>query len=152
MPSQISLRFLGAAQNVTGSSYLLEQQDRRVLVDCGLYQERKYRERNWAPFWRIFNWERDEDGNEFSSFLWNTLRTEHTKESTKIELRPIIPLVSIESGETRSNFSLLGGLLGYSRKNSNKILRFLYIPVNISGGSSPPANASTAETMILGDV
>ncbi len=110
------------------------------------------RERNWAPFWRIFNWERDEEGNEFSSFLWNTLRTEHTKESTKIELRPIIPLISIESGETRSNFSLLGGFLGYSRKNSNKTLRFLYIPVNISGGGSPPANASTAETMILGDV
>jgi len=50
MSSQISVRFLGAAQNVTGSSYLLEHQDRRVLVDCGLYQERKYRERNWAPF------------------------------------------------------------------------------------------------------
>ena len=50
MPSQTSLRFLGAAQNVTGSSYLLEHQNRRVLVDCGLYQERNYRERNWAPF------------------------------------------------------------------------------------------------------
>jgi len=45
-----SLRFLGAARNVTGSSYLVEHEGRRVLVDCGLYQERKYRERNWAPF------------------------------------------------------------------------------------------------------
>ncbi len=50
MPLNTSIRFLGAAQNVTGSCYLVEREDRRMLVDCGLYQERKYRERNWAPF------------------------------------------------------------------------------------------------------
>ena len=44
------LTFLGAARNVTGSCYLLETQGARVLVDCGLYQERKYQERNWQPF------------------------------------------------------------------------------------------------------
>jgi metallo-beta-lactamase family protein len=44
------LTFLGAARNVTGSCYLLERQDIRVLIDCGLYQERKYQERNWQPF------------------------------------------------------------------------------------------------------
>jgi len=44
------LSFLGAAQNVTGSCYLLESRDTRVLVDCGLHQERKYQERNWRPF------------------------------------------------------------------------------------------------------
>lgn len=44
------LTFLGAAQNVTGSCYLLESRDTRVLIDCGLYQERKYQERNWQPF------------------------------------------------------------------------------------------------------
>jgi metallo-beta-lactamase family protein len=44
------LTFLGAARNVTGSCYLLESQDSRVLIDCGMYQERKYQERNWQPF------------------------------------------------------------------------------------------------------
>jgi metallo-beta-lactamase family protein len=44
------LTFLGAARNVTGSSYLLETHNTRVLVDCGLYQERKHQERNWQPF------------------------------------------------------------------------------------------------------
>jgi metallo-beta-lactamase family protein len=44
------LTFLGAARNVTGSSYLLENQDMRVLIDCGMYQERKCQERNWQPF------------------------------------------------------------------------------------------------------
>jgi len=42
--------FLGASRNVTGSCYLLETPDARVLVDCGLYQERKYQDRNWHPF------------------------------------------------------------------------------------------------------
>jgi metallo-beta-lactamase family protein len=50
MQNHTSLRFFGAARNVTGSSYLVEHRDRRFLVDCGLYQERKYRERNWAAF------------------------------------------------------------------------------------------------------
>ena len=42
--------FFGAARNVTGSCYLLETSDVRALIDCGLYQERKYRDRNWQPF------------------------------------------------------------------------------------------------------
>ena len=44
------LTFLGAARNVTGSCYLLESQDTRILIDCGLYQERKYQDRNWQSF------------------------------------------------------------------------------------------------------
>lgn len=47
---QINLSFLGAAQNVTGSRYLLETNGVRILVDCGLYQERQFRARNWEPF------------------------------------------------------------------------------------------------------
>lgn len=47
---QIKLTFLGAAQGVTGSCYLIEAGNTRFLVDCGLYQEREFLERNWAPF------------------------------------------------------------------------------------------------------
>ncbi len=46
---QINLKFLGAAQNVTGSRYCLETNNTRVLIDCGLYQERAFRGRNWDP-------------------------------------------------------------------------------------------------------
>ena len=47
---QIKLQFLGAAQNVTGSRHVLEANGVRILIDCGLYQERHFRERNWNPF------------------------------------------------------------------------------------------------------
>jgi metallo-beta-lactamase family protein len=43
-----SLTFLGAARTVTGSKHLLQVGDRRLLVDCGLFQGLKaLRERNW---------------------------------------------------------------------------------------------------------
>ena len=45
-----NLTFLGAARTVTGSKFLIETGDRRVLVDCGLYQgPKRLRERNWLP-------------------------------------------------------------------------------------------------------
>ncbi|MFD5276164.1 MBL fold metallo-hydrolase RNA specificity domain-containing protein [Pseudarthrobacter sp. NPDC058362] len=45
-----TLQFLGATDTVTGSRYLVRSQDRRVLVDCGLFQGYKQlRERNRMP-------------------------------------------------------------------------------------------------------
>jgi metallo-beta-lactamase family protein len=44
-----TLTFLGAAGTVTGSKHLLDLGDRRVLIDCGLFQGLKeLRLRNWA--------------------------------------------------------------------------------------------------------
>ena len=43
------LQFLGATRQVTGSRYLLEAGGLRLLIDCGLFQERKFLERNWEP-------------------------------------------------------------------------------------------------------
>lgn len=48
---RLKLKFLGAAGTVTGSKYLLETGDRRVLIDCGLFQGLKeLRLRNWDRF------------------------------------------------------------------------------------------------------
>ena len=44
------IQFLGAARQVTGSCYLVEVDGLRILVDCGLFQEREYVSRNWKPF------------------------------------------------------------------------------------------------------
>ena len=47
----MQLRFFGAAGTVTGSRYLLDTGEQKILVDCGLFQGYKpLRLRNWAPF------------------------------------------------------------------------------------------------------
>jgi metallo-beta-lactamase family protein len=45
----MKLTFLGANRNVTGSRTCLEANGRRVLIDCGLTQEREHVARNWDP-------------------------------------------------------------------------------------------------------
>ena len=43
--------FLGATEEVTGSRYLIEQNNVFMLVDCGLFQgDKKLRARNWDSF------------------------------------------------------------------------------------------------------
>jgi len=44
------LQILGAARQVTGSCYLVENGETRILVDCGMFQEREFLSRNWKPF------------------------------------------------------------------------------------------------------
>ncbi|MBN7771239.1 MBL fold metallo-hydrolase [Marinobacter daepoensis] len=47
----MKLRFLGGTGTVTGSRYLLSDDNHRMLLDCGMYQGVKtLRRRNWAKF------------------------------------------------------------------------------------------------------
>jgi metallo-beta-lactamase family protein len=48
--ANLSVSFLGAARNVTGSRHLFETPGARVLVDAGLYQERQNAQHNWEEF------------------------------------------------------------------------------------------------------
>ncbi len=46
----MKIQFLGATQTVTGSKYLIQTEQMKILVDCGLFQGYKeLRIRNWAP-------------------------------------------------------------------------------------------------------
>ncbi len=45
----MKLAFLGAARQVTGSCYAVDAGGLKILVDCGLYQERAFLGRNWDP-------------------------------------------------------------------------------------------------------
>ena len=46
--NKINIHFLGAAGTVTGSKYLLDTGDKKILVDCGLFQGLKeLRLKNW---------------------------------------------------------------------------------------------------------
>ena len=44
----INIHFFGAAGTVTGSKYLIDTGDRKIMIDCGLFQGlKKLRELNW---------------------------------------------------------------------------------------------------------
>ncbi|AJQ89882.1 MBL fold metallo-hydrolase RNA specificity domain-containing protein [Propionibacterium freudenreichii] len=46
-----TLTFLGAARTVTGSKFLLDLNERRLMVDAGMFQgAREWRRRNWDDF------------------------------------------------------------------------------------------------------
>lgn len=46
--NSINIHFLGAAGTVTGSKYLIDTGDRKILVDCGLFQGiKELRMKNW---------------------------------------------------------------------------------------------------------
>ncbi len=48
MKQNIQIHFLGAAGTVTGSKYLIEVLDKKIMVDCGLFQGlKKLRNLNW---------------------------------------------------------------------------------------------------------
>ncbi|HLP11680.1 MAG TPA: MBL fold metallo-hydrolase, partial [Flavobacteriales bacterium] len=47
---EIKIQFLGAAETVTGSKYLLQCNNKKILIDCGLFQGLKeLRLLNWQP-------------------------------------------------------------------------------------------------------
>lgn len=47
----VRIRFLGGAKTVTGSRHLLEVDNYKILIDCGLFQGLKeLRLKNWDPF------------------------------------------------------------------------------------------------------
>ena len=43
----MKIHFLGANRQVTGSHYCIETMTSRLMVDCGLFQERQFSGRNW---------------------------------------------------------------------------------------------------------
>lgn len=47
----MKITFLGAAEVVTGSKFLIEHESSKVLIDCGLFQgPKEIRKRNWDDF------------------------------------------------------------------------------------------------------
>lgn len=48
MEGLMQITFLGATETVTGSKYFIEHADKKILIDCGLFQGyKKLRLRNW---------------------------------------------------------------------------------------------------------
>jgi len=92
-------------------------------------------ERNWSPFWRIYQTRWDQAGNRVSSLLWNLYWRETGPTGTAWEFFPLVsywnePKVKLE-------WTLLKGLVRYQRsKEEGRRLHLLYLPWGIPLGDS----------------
>ncbi|HCR86418.1 MAG TPA: MBL fold metallo-hydrolase [Alphaproteobacteria bacterium] len=67
----MKLSFLGAAGTVTGSKYLIEYQNRKILVDCGLFQGLKQL--------RLMNWQNQAfDASEIDAVILTHAHLDHS--------------------------------------------------------------------------
>ncbi len=87
--------------------------------------------RNYASFWRLFVWEKDEDNVTRTSFLWNLVSSYDSEDLFVFDVRPIIPLFNVTKSENYKSWTILGGILGYKKKNEKDIIKFLYIPIGV---------------------
>lgn len=87
--------------------------------------------RNYASFWRIFEWRRNADYEIYSSFLWNLYTMYKGENFLSIEIRPILPVFSYKRMGYQESFSLFGGLIGYKEKDEKNVFKFLYISFDL---------------------
>lgn len=104
-------------------------------------------QRNYSPFWTLYEYRRDKEGNRLSRVLWRLYRHERTASSRSLEL--IHLLAYRREGREKIRLSLLRGLLEYKREGSEKTLRFLYLlrlPLTLP---SPPGGEGEGEGEFL---
>jgi len=103
-------------------------------------------ERTYSPLWRLYTWRKTSDGVVEASFLWNMYQRRSSSKGVRVRMRAIIPLFSYVGLEGERGFSVLGGLVGYSNKHSERKLRLLYIPITLS--SAEEAMSSSGEDQL----
>lgn len=90
-------------------------------------------EQNWSPLWTLYQSVRWEDAGE-DELLWGLCRRRKGPEGWSLS---VFPLVSASGGGdgTKSEWSLLRGLFGYSRGGSGGVFRLLYFIHLRTGGA-----------------
>ncbi|MGQ0792772.1 MAG: hypothetical protein ACT4NX_01650 [Deltaproteobacteria bacterium] len=90
-------------------------------------------ERNYAPFWRLYQWRKSPDGASSSSALWNAYRMEKNEGGRRIELKPLLPIFSYNQSEGQgSAYDIFGGLFGYKSTPEGRAVKLFFYDVNIS--------------------
>ncbi len=82
-------------------------------------------ERNWAPLFRLYQYNKDAEGNMESKFLWGLYR--HKKMESK-ELFELTFLFSYEKEKDRVCLSILKGLFEYRREKDANSIKLFYLP------------------------
>jgi hypothetical protein len=95
-------------------------------------------EKNWAPFWRIYQHMWHESGDSTMSIFWNLYWHELRGDDTAWEL---FPLLAYRSEKKHDDLQLLKGLIRYRNRDGEKSIALLWLPFGINWGKEniPPA-------------
>ncbi len=117
-------------------SYRRDGEDSRFrFVELWPFAEAPAVERNWAPFWTLY--ERQASGEDVDTeILWGLFRNQKRGEEGRYV--SLFPLADYRRGEEEKSWNLLKGLIGYERKASQKSLRLLYFLRLELGKDDPP--------------
>ena len=85
-------------------------------------------ERNWAPLFRLYEYNKDAKGNMESKFLWGVYK--HKKKGSR-EFYEVIFLVTYEREGNNVCFSVLKGLYEYRRVDGVNSIKLFYLPWRI---------------------
>jgi hypothetical protein len=99
--------------------------------------------RNYSPLWSLYTFQRNPQGAQEWSFLWNLLRHQETPGGRAIEV--LGPLVRYRESEAAASLSLLGGLFHYDLQNGARSVRLFGRTVLTWAEAPQPVAALTAE-------
>lgn len=90
--------------------------------------------RNYATFWRLFEWKEYNNDSSKASFLWDIISYEESDKGSSFRIKPIIPVLSVTDYKDGNSIKLMGGLIGYSSMKEADILHLLYYPFKFENG------------------
>jgi hypothetical protein len=105
-------------------------------------------ERNWAPFWRLYQQKWNDQGDSAVSFLWNLYWHEARGNALACEF---FPLLSYHKEERLTEFRLLKGLIGYRDSGENRRLTLFWLPFGITWSKTAQDPAAAAGTVAGGE-
>ena len=101
-------------------------------------------ERNFAPLFRIFRYQRSVEGARSWQFLWRLIRVDSGPTGRYIEVAPLFKVATRRKEEPELRWSFLKGLIGYERVGGRRRLRLLYF-LRVGRKPRVEAEATAAE-------
>lgn len=93
-------------------------------------------DKNWAPFWRIYQQRWNDQGDSAASLLWNLYWHEQRGDDLAYEF---FPLLAYRSESKSADLRLLKGLFRYRNETGEKSLTFFWLPFGIHWGTTGKA-------------
>ena len=87
-------------------------------------------ERNFAKFFRLFEYHRDSEGTRSWRLLWRLARVDSGRAGRYVEVTPLFKYQTLTARPPAAStlrWNILKGLLGYEREGGRRKLRFLYL-------------------------